>query len=175
MIRTRRSYTLLALLLSLITLSSCDTTESTTPAETDPKPSFTATLNGQPWTVTGNLPPDELMSAQLLVNGSQMLIRAGLTPNNSDALQLKLTSPKEGVNLLMPSMTQPQQTASILFGDQDSLYFMSEVDSGQVIIDHFEESTTRISGTFWFTATNAKAQTLSVASGQFKDILLRKD
>jgi len=175
MIRNRRSFLLLALFFSLTTLTSCDTTESTKPTDNDPKPSITATLNGQPWTVTGTLPPDELMSAQLLVNGSQMLIRAGLTANNSDALQLKLTSPKEGVNVLMPSMTQPQQTASILFGEQDSLYFMSEVDSGEVMIDHYDETTTRISGTFWFTATNAKAQTLSVASGQFKDILVRKD
>jgi hypothetical protein len=173
--RHNKSALIAGLLGLVIIINGCDTTETTEPVDNSPKPSFTAVVNGQPWSATGTLSADERMYSQLLINGSKLSIKAFKTENNlTDAFELRLTSPKEGLNLLQPEFDQPDQTANLALAKQDSMYFMTAVDSGQVFIDQWDETTTRISGTFWFTATNNQAHTVSVASGQFKDIIVRK-
>jgi hypothetical protein len=159
--------------LSLAFFVGCDGADSVA-TDTTPHPSFTATINGTPWSVSANDSMDERIFAIPQQTIGKLVMRASNnTGGTADELMLRLSSPKEGVNILNPSLDN--QSAQYIPADPtDSVYNMSPTDSGQVIIDNYDDNTTRISGTFWFTATNKQNKQLTVTSGSFKDMLIRK-
>jgi hypothetical protein len=163
-----------AALAALLFANGCDTSEDG-PIDATPHPAFSATINGEAWSSSGPEPVDERIHADPEIDASKLRIEAFRTVNGkTDVLTLRLSSPQEGINILKPSQDQQGQTASFIPGNiQDSMFYMTTADSGQVILDHYDATTTRISGSFWFTATN-KSQPLAVTSGTFKDVLIRK-
>ena len=160
--------------LSAVLFIGCDTTENVPPDNT-PHPEFTAVIDGRPWSVGANDSLDERIYANKLVVGKLVLNASRNIDGTSDNFMIRVSSPQEGVNQLLPTVDQAEQTARYIpAGNTDSVYAMGVTDSGQVIIDHYDENTTRISGTFWFTATNAQNRSLSITSGKFKDMLIRE-
>lgn len=151
----------------------CDTTDNVAPDNT-PHPEFKANINGTPWSVNATDSLDHRIYANRLVVGKLVLNASRNTDGTSDNFMIRVSSPKEGVNILMPALDQNEQTARYIpASNSDSVFAMTASDSGEVVIDHYDETTTRISGTFWFTATN-KDQKLSVTSGSFKDMIIRQ-
>jgi hypothetical protein len=164
---------LFAAAVSAVTFLGCDTTENVPPDNT-PHPEFKANINGTLWSVGALDSLDQRIYANKLVVGKLVLNASRNTDGTSDNFMIRVSSPQEGVNILRPSLDQNEQTARYIPAtNSDSVFAMTASDSGQVVIDHYDETTTRISGTFWFTATN-KDQKLSVTSGSFKDMIIRQ-
>jgi hypothetical protein len=161
--------------LSAITFFGCDGADSVA-TDTTPHPAFSATINGKPWAITATDSLDERIYAIPEMSIGKLVLHARQNPGVTyDDITIRISSPKEGVNFLNPSLDQTEQTARYIPGDPtDSVYYMNLSDSGQVIIDHYDETTTRISGSFWFTASNSQSKQLAVTSGTFKDMLIRR-
>lgn len=160
--------------LSAIVFFGCDTTEHVGPDPT-PHPEFSAIINGTPWSVGENDSLDERIYANKLVVGKLVLNASRSLDGTSDNLMIRISSPQQGVNILVPTLDQAEQTARYIpANNADSVYAMSVTDSGQVIIDHYDGSTKRISGSFWFTATNNQQRSVSVTTGKFKDMIIRE-
>jgi hypothetical protein len=159
---------------ALLVINGCDTSGNDPITQPQPDPTLTATINGRSWTATGPEDADNRIYAHRIVVG-KLVINAFHTENGkTDALELRISSPKEGINILRPELDQPEHTASYTPGNTlDSIFYMTATDSGQVIIDQFDENTTRISGTFWFTAKDNGQNPVSVINGTFKDVYLR--
>src|SRR5690349_1340157 len=92
---------------AMCSINGCDTTENA-PIDNTPHPAFSATLGGMPWSITATESLDEHIYANKLVVGKLILNAFEKLDGSGDYLKIRISSPKEGVNILMPSIDQAE-------------------------------------------------------------------